>query len=217
MKTIFSYALFICLAQSIFSQAKHNYLDIYFSFEENFFKDQVSSFDRRIGHSDGLNFQHYITDKLAYNIGLGVTSVLYKLESEFGTEAEGIFRVHSSTYLHMPLSFSYNMNPKQKINFIPKLGVQLGLPLRKKDIEFRNSRRYSFESVYDFETTAGVFNIEFGTAFEGNLCKRFKLGFMPFIVKQLTGIPSQRELEATPRFAAGLRGYLRLLLNKKED
>ena len=121
-----------------------------FSWMHNSTDKDNSSFDAKskFGVNTGLGAQYNFTD----NVGIALNA-LYSFQGQKYTLA-GVDHNQKNNYLKIPLLFSYNTNPAQKIMFIGQLGPQLSV-LTKATTEDEGTKTDT-KDLYKSITFGGV-------------------------------------------------------------
>jgi len=201
------------------AQDHEKWIELHGSFENTRFNPQSlesEGFQERLGHSDGLNFQYFLNEKLSLISGLNLTSVLYKTGQEkvFGYEPEGgiKFSVHSSTYIYAPVMLGFQIPLGKKVHFAPRSGLQLGVPIREKRKYFYESGQKYFISDYSLILNHLIFNATLAGSFEFLLKDNFRISLMPFFTKRLNNRSSSIFFDSKSQITYGLRANLKVKL-----
>lgn len=212
----FVFTLLALLFLTTLKAQKHEkWMELHGSFENTRFTNHESGeeFQERVGHSDGLNFQFFISEKSFFVSGLSLTSVLYKTPvKNQNTKVEHSYAVHSSTFMFMPLMLGLEFKMGERFNFAPRGGLQIGAPLREKTKFFYNDGSKQFESDYSLLLHHTIVNSNIEFAFEFLATERFRISLMPFLTKRLSNVSSSIIFRSKSNLTYGIRGNLKLRL-----
>ena len=216
---IFIVSFFSCVFT--FSQKHEKWLELHGSFENTPFRSHNGEvFKEKLGHSDGLNMQFFLNEKVSFITGLNLTSMLFKSDPDHVPAMGGgmkpnkdiKYSVHSSTYIFAPLMCGYQVSLGKRFYFAPRGGLQVGVPLREKTWFFYEGGDNAFDSKYDLVMNHLVFNATVATSFEFAVRERFRISLMPFLTKRISKRSSSVVFSSKSRFTYGLRGNLKFRL-----
>lgn len=207
--------LLCTISCSLRAQKYDKWLELHGSFENTRFNSHEANevFQERMGHSDGLNVQFFISEKAFLVSGLSLTSILYKtaLLPELA-KTQDAHAVHSSTYIFMPLMVGFQLKLGERFYFAPRGGLQIGAPLREKTKYFPGDGTKTYDSNYSLLLQHPVLNSNFEGAFEFAFTDSFRMSLMPFVTKRLSSRSSSVVFRSKSTITYGLRGNLKIKL-----